>query len=262
MTSQRRSDPAPPRVAPARAVLVDRPRCSRAGAFVFALAAAGRVARRAAPHRRRRPGAPPTSLAPRPTFRAQANFVRVDVFPTQGRAGPIRDLVAQRTSRSWRTARGRRRSRASSTSKSPTRGRPRSAASPTRWPRRMWPAEDPRSRVFVIFLDTSRAEIAGSPPDASHPHQPARQDRRARRPVRRHDARVSAKDLTFARRTGDDGGVLRRSPRCHGDAADQIASLDPEEKEYESCFGMRTAVTQEMINRRREKRVLDAVDGT
>ena len=101
-----------------------------------------------------------------PTFRVEANFVRVDVFPTiDGKA--VRDLTAadfelledgvpqkietfehvdvrgggpQETRREPNTVQ---------------EGRAR--------------AEDPRSRVFIVFLDTYHTGVAGSHPDAPEP---------------------------------------------------------------------------------------------
>jgi hypothetical protein len=44
------------------------------------------------------PAAPPADQAPappsQPSFRVEANFVRVDVYPTNGKGEPVTDLTA------------------------------------------------------------------------------------------------------------------------------------------------------------------------
>ena len=87
---------------------------------------------------------------PRPTFRTEANFVRVDVFPTPDGV-PVADLsaadfelledgVAQRSKRS------------STSSSDRLERRRRVEPDSQRQANQM--AQDPRARVFVIFLDT------------------------------------------------------------------------------------------------------------
>jgi VWFA-related protein len=192
--------------------------------------------------------------APRPTFRAEANFVRVDVFPTKDGLA-VRDLaladfelledgVLQKIETFEHVEiRGQ----------VPTDER----REPNTVSDARAAAEDPRSRVFVIFLDTYHTDVGGS-----HRMRTVLIDL-LNRIVGPDDLfavmtpEMSARDVTFARRTETMEGYLARY--WNWGRRDQLANKDPEEQEYESCFGLRTDVTREMIARRREKRVLDAL---
>jgi VWFA-related protein len=221
----------------------------------------------------------PTAGQGQPTFRVEANFVRVDVFPTiDGKA--VRDLTAadfelledgvpqkietfehvdvrgggpQETRREPNTVQ---------------EGRAR--------------AEDPRSRVFIVFLDTYHTGVVGS-------------HRMQRAIVTLLDRIVgpddlfgimtpemSVTDITLARRTVTTAGML--SKYWTWGRRDRITDRDPEEQMYESCFPERGAsascndptqptggtttqsgstyagIAAEMIARRREKRVIDALE--
>src|SRR5215203_2543239 len=221
----------------------------------------------------------PTAGQGQPTFRVEANFVRVDVFPTiDGKS--VRDLTAadfelledgvpqkietfehvdvrgggpQETRREPNTVQ---------------EGRAR--------------AEDPRSRVFIVFLDTYHTGVVGS-------------HRMQRAIVTLLDRIVgpddlfgimtpemSVTDITLARRTVTTAGML--SKYWTWGRRDRITDRDPEEQMYESCFPEQEAaktcndptkptggtmtqpgntyagVAFEMISRRREKRVIDALD--
>src|SRR5688500_11128178 len=95
-----------------------------------------------------------------PSFRVEANFVRVDVYPTNAKGEPITDLTAddfelledgkvqkvtqfERVALSTTTAREERRDPVSADD-----GRQQAA--------------DPRRRVFVVFLDTWHTTFAGA----------------------------------------------------------------------------------------------------
>jgi VWFA-related protein len=214
-----------------------------------------------------------------PTFRLEANFVRVDVFPTaDGKA--VRDLtaadfelledgVAQKIETFEHVVvRG---SGAQEAGREPNTVQEGRAM-----------AEDPRSRVFVVFLDTYHTGIAGS-------------HRMQRAIVTLLDGIVgpddlfgvmtpemSVTDVTLARRTTTTAGMLAK--HWAWGRRDRIADRDPEEQLYESCFPERgiskscadptnptggtttqpgdtyAGVAAEMIARRREKRVIDALE--
>ena len=133
-------------------------------------------------------------------------------------------------------------------------------------------AEDPRARVFVVFLDTYHTDVAGSyymqgavvklldrligPTDVFAVMTP----------------QMSARDLAFARRTGTIAGMLRRY--WYWGQEGSLVKTDPDEQEYLTCWpppagggGLRgggdctdCGVAAEMIARRRELRTLTALD--
>jgi len=232
----------------------------RAGRAAVAIAAllAGVVGYAQAPKEKAPQGAASPNAtdqpAPRPTFRAEANFVRVDVYPTHdGQA--VRDL----TQADFQVLEDGVPQKVETFEHVEVRGQvpnnerrePNTAAEARA------EAEDPRSRVFVIFLDTYHTEIAGS-----HRMRPVLISL-LNRIVGPDDLfavmtpDMSAKDVTFARRTETMEGYLTKY--WYWGQRDQLVRLDPQEAEYEACFGVRTPVTNEMIARRREKRVLDAL---
>jgi VWFA-related protein len=227
-------------------------------------------------------GEPQSEGAEPPRFRAEANFVRVDAYVTQNGVAVgdlnaedfevFEDGVPQKVEtfeyvhiQGWASQEARR--------------EPQSAAEG----RAM--AEDPRARVFVIFLDTYHTDIASS--------------HRMRQPLVSFLNRVigpddlvavmtpemSARSISLARRTASIEDMLSRHWWGRRDAL--TLKMDPEERMYEVCYpelgrrihtekearqaqrrcgervqpiDMYKGVAAEMINRRREKRTLDALD--
>jgi VWFA-related protein len=216
------------------------------------------------------------SQPPRPpTFRVEANYVRVDVYPTAG-GEIVRDLpreefeifedgvrqevaAFERVDIDLGAGRGGRREPASV-------AEARAAAA------------EPRARVFVLFLDTYHTTLAGS--------------HRMRRALAELLGRIlgpddlvgvmtpemSASDVTLARRTETIEAFLERS--WNWGRRDQPAQLDPEEEQYLACFpetgpsrsclrpdgrqvvqpaGFYAGVAREMIERRRGKMTIDAM---
>lgn len=220
-----------------------------------------------------------------PTFRIEANFVRVDVYPTRD-GKPIRDLKQEdfeiledgrpQTIETFEHVEVR------GFTPQEERREPQTVAEA----RAM--AEDPRSRLFVLFLDTYHTQIAGS-----HAMRPALIDL-LNRVVGPDDLfavmtpDMSAADLALARRTTTVEAEL--SKHWYWGRRDRLADFDEQEQLYTHCFpdsselGMgvgidrscrdprdprgetRAAqpadfyrgVAKEMIARRRERRVLDA----
>jgi VWFA-related protein len=216
------------------------------------------------------------SQPPRPpTFRVEANYVRVDVYPTAG-GEIVRDLAREefeifedgvrqevaafeRVDIDLGAGRGGRREPASV-------AEARAAAA------------EPRARVFVLFLDTYHTTLAGS--------------HRMRRALAELLGRIlgpddlvgvmtpemSASDVTLARRTETIEAFLEQS--WNWGRRDQPAQLDPEEEQYLACFpetgpsrsclrpdgrqvvqpaGFYAGVAREMIERRRGKMTIDAM---
>jgi VWFA-related protein len=204
------------------------------------------------------PAAPPQEPQ-RPTFRLDANFVRVDIYPTAD-GKPVTDLTAadfevledgvaqqietfERVDIAGHTPVERRRD-------------------PNNVAEMRAQAENPRARVFVIFLDTGHTELAGShtmqrslvsmldqmlaPDDlfaVMTPH-------------------MSPSDLAFARKTETIEGYLRRY--WTWGERDRLYPTDPIERRYVDCYPAKppeiiSALAQELIDRRRETFALNAL---
>ena len=204
-----------------------------------------------------------------PTFRVEANFVRVDVYPTDGNGAPITDLTAddfelledgkaqqvtqfERVALSTTTAREERRD---PVSVSDARAQ----------------AADPRRRVFVVFLDTWHTTFAGAV--------------RARKPIVDMLERLIGPDdlfavmtpemdprqITLGRRTETIDHILANNTTWGQREA--LMRLHPEEQQLEMCFpegvprcstgsaATNTGVASQLIRRRREQEVLDALEG-
>jgi VWFA-related protein len=239
-----------------------RTRLSRRHGFTLLLivVAAALVAAQAKPTPKGGDGTPSSGAqppAPRPTFRAEANFVRVDVFPTKD-GQSVRDLTAadfelfedgalQKVD-TFEHVEVRAQVPTDERREPNTIAEGRDAAA------------DPRSRVFVIFLDTYHTQVAGS-----HRMRTVLIDL-LNRIVGPEDLfavmtpEMSARDLTFARRTETIEGYLTKY-WFWGRRDRTLTDLDPEERLYSGCYGdaRSSATTREMMKRRREKRVLDAL---
>lgn len=200
---------------------------------------------------------------PRPTFRTEANYVRVDVFPTKDGA-PVTDLTRddfeviedrapQRIEQFERVV-----IRPAASQES------RIEPNSVREMRSM--LESSRARVFVIFLDVYHVEVAGSH-DIRKPLIAALD-----RMIGPDDLvgvmtpDMSATDIAFARKTTTIEGMLTR--HWAWGERERLNSVDPIEDQYRACYpgappppgclsdaGIATA----MIDRRREKRTLDAL---
>jgi VWFA-related protein len=200
--------------------------------------------------------APPPPPQP-PIFRTEANYVRVDAYPTRDDA-PVTDLtqddfeilennVSQKIEQFEHVViRGN--------LPQEMRREPNSVEESRQ------AAQNPRARVIAVFLDVGHVEIGGS----HNIRQPLIDT--LNRVIGEEDLvgvmtpEMSARDVTFARRTTTIEGFLTRHwPWGERDA---LNLKDPVEQEYEICYGQRTrsALTEEMIERRREKQTLDALE--
>ena len=194
---------------------------------------------------------------PQPTFRTEANYVRVDVYPTKDGA-PVPDLTKDdfQILESGQPQQIEQFERVEIRGNLPQelRREPNSVAEARE------AARNPRARVFVVFLDTGHVDVAGS--------------HNIRRPLIDTLNRVigeddlvavmtpdmTARDITFARRTTTIEGFLAKHWPW-GDR-DKLNPTDPVEQNYEQCYGpaRTTPLTAEMIERHREKQTLDALD--
>ena len=115
--------------------------------------------------------------------------------------------------------------------------------------------ENPRARVFVIFLDIGHVTIEGS--------------HRIRQPLTDTLNRLigpddlvgvmtpdmSPSDIAFARKTTTIEGFLTR--HWTWGESQQVYRTDPVERMYETCFPL--GIAAEMIERRRQKLTIDAL---
>ena len=205
--------------------------------------------------------AEPAQAPQPPTFRLEANFVRVDVYPTADGV-PVTDL----TKADFEVLED---------------GEPQEIETfehveiprltpieqqqdPDSVAAMRAQAENPRARVFVIFLDTYHTDVAGS-------------HRMQRSLVTMLDRMLSAddlfavmtpqmspSDLAFARKSVTVEGYLRR--HWTWGTRDRMLPEDPVERQYILCYPSSNArypiseLADELIHRRREKFVLDALE--
>ncbi len=200
------------------------------------------------------PQAPPAEQPPR--FRTEANYVRVDVYPTaDGRA--VQDLRAE-DFEILENGVPQQIQAFEHVVVSPAGPQSlRAEASSVRGGEQM--AANPRNRVFVIFLDIPHVAVEGS--------------HRIKEPLIRLIDRVlgpddlvavmtpemSAQQVSFGRKTEVIADMLR--DRWTWGVRHSIVPMDQRETEYERCYpalAQRGLVAQ-MVQRRRERIVLDAL---
>jgi len=199
------------------------------------------------------PPPPPQQPQPPPRFRTEANYVRVDVYPTaDGR--PVQDLRAEDFELFENGARQQIQAFEHVVVSPAGPQSLRVEASSVRQGEQM--AANPRNRVFVFFLDTPHVEVEGS--------------HAIKEPIIRLIDRIlgpddlvavmtpemAASQITFGRKTEVIATMLRENwtwGRRHS-----IVPMDRREIEYERCFPQ-NAVVGKMVRRRRERMVLDAL---
>jgi VWFA-related protein len=201
---------------------------------------------------------------PTPTFRTEVNYIRVDAYPTRNGA-PIPDLTRddfqifengqpQQIDQFERVvvkAAGPQESRVEPNTVAESRAM----------------AESSRARVFVLFLDVYHVDAAAA--------------RKIRRPlidaldrlIGQDDLigvmtpEMSANDIAFARKTTTIEGILDRFWKWG--ERDTDLPVDPEDRKYGECYPNEPAISAcadqngvaaKMIDRRHEKRTLDALE--
>lgn len=250
-------------------------RVSRAGTaamlVAIVVAAVGLTGQDAAP---REQPSPPDTRPQMPRFRGGANLVRVDVYPTIDGV-PVKDLTAAdfevledgvpQNVESFEFVQIR------------AAGAQESRREPNTVRDAQSMAEDSRARIFVIYLDVYFTDLA-----ASHRIQRSLVNM-LDRVVGQDDMfavmtpDMSARDLSFARRTITLEGYL--SKYWFWGQRGRLHPEDPVEQRYLQCFPDRSlgsrcstpqgqvvepdnfyaGVAKEMIERRREKQVLDGL---
>jgi VWFA-related protein len=194
-----------------------------------------------------------------PTFRTEANYVRVDVYPTKDGA-PVTDLrqedfevieagAPQKIEQFERVL-------IQGNLPQDMRREPDSVEAGRQ------AAQNPRARVFVIFLDVNHVDVAGS--------------HNIRQPLVDALNRLIGPDDVFAVMTPDmsAGGITfaRKTTTIEGELAkywtwgqrDRLMSKDAEEEQYKICYpdqspGERLGIAAQMIERRRERQTLNAL---
>ena len=191
-----------------------------------------------------------------PKFHTETNFVRVDVYPTVGGA-PVRDLTAN----DFELLEDGQPQKIETFQHVNVIGPAVAGAGrePTSVAESRQVAETTQGRLFVIFLDTYFVDVTGS--------------NRIRQPLVNLLNRLvgpddlfavmtpdmSAADITFARRTETVEGYLSRY--WFWGQRDRLYPDDPVEQDYLECYrdSAGADIAKEMIQRRREKKVIDAL---
>ena len=211
--------------------------------------------------------APPQPEPQPPTFRTEANYVRVDAYPTHD-GEPVLDLKQE----DFEVIEGNAPQKVEqfehvmihAATPQDVRIEPNSVRES------MAMVANSRARVFVIFLDIGHVDVDGS--------------RRIRAPlVKALDSLIgpenlvavmtpemSPSDITFARKTTTIEGFLAR--HWNWGERDQISTVDAQEQLYKECYPGALpvqcpdnttdddrGVADEMIARRREKMTIDAL---
>jgi VWFA-related protein len=192
---------------------------------------------------------PPAQLEP---FRTEVNYIRLDMYPTAG-GKPVTDLRQDEVEifdegapqtidrfehvlvRNVRSQEARR--------------------EPATMTEMRDAAQDVRARLFVLFLDTEHVEFGGALNVKSPLIQALNQLIGGDDLVAVMTAGMQARDITFRRRTTSIEEMLKG----FWSERDYRKNRSPEEEEFALCFGS-GAVADEMIFRRREVRMLDALE--
>src|SRR5882672_1239772 len=208
--------------------------------------------------------AQPPQPPPQPTFRTEANYVRVDVFPTRDGA-PVADLTQADFEVLESGALQKIEQFEHVVIRATVPQDLRIEPNTVRESRAM--AESSRARIFVLFLDTYHVDVA-----ASHNIRKPLVDALDRLIgpddlVAVMTPEMSATDIAFARKTKTIDGFLTRY--WHWGERDRMIPPDPEDQQYGSCYpnssrpddpcSDQNGIAAEMIDRRHERRALDAL---
>src|SRR5580704_11630713 len=195
--------------------------------------------------------------APQPTFRTEANYVRVDVYPTRDGA-PVLDLKQD----DFEVLESGTPQKIEQFEHVVFRGNvpQEMRREPNTVEESRQALENARARVFVVFLDIGGVDVAGS-----HNIRRPLVDT-LNRAIGEEDLvgvmtpEMSARDVTFARKMTTIEGFLTRV--WTWGERDRMNPVDPVEQNYEQCYGQvqHSWITAEMIARRREKQTLDALE--
>ena len=202
-----------------------------------------------------------------PTFRTEANYVRVDVYPTKDEA-PVTDL----TQADFEILEGNAPQKIEQFEHVVIRqaGPQDIRMEPNTVRESLAMAQSSRARLIVLFLDTYHVEIDGShnirKPLVDALDKLIGQDDL----VAVMTPEMSATDISFARKTTTIDGFLTRY--WHWGERARLIPADPVDEQYGACYpnqpttGLgseckdQNGIAAEMIDRRHEKLVLDALE--
>ncbi len=209
-------------------------------------------------------GPPPANQEQRPTFRAEANFVRVDVYPTAG-GKPVTDLHQEDFELSEDNVPQEIRTFEHVVVQAPTALEVESLPEPNTVEQSREMAAESKARLFVLFLDTYHISRGGAMTvrDAL-----IRFLRRALGPddlIAVTSPELPASSVTFARRTASIEDLVDKF--YHWSRRDSLVDYDPIEEQYMQCYppsmgetGPMSAIAREMIQRRRERITLESLN--
>ena len=208
-------------------------------------------------------GQPPAGQEQRPTFRAETNFVRVDVYPTAG-GKPVTDLRQEDFELFEDNVPQEVRTFEHVVVQAPTSEEIAGLPEPNTVAQSRQMAAESKARLFVLYLDTYHISRGGgmSVRDAL-----IRFLRRALGPddmIAVTTPEMPASVLTFARRTASVEDLVDKF--YHWSRRDAITEFDPIEEQYMQCYppsmgetGAVSAIAREMIQRRRERITLESL---
>lgn len=198
-----------------------------------------------------------------PTFRTGANLVRVDVYPTAG-GKPVTDLSQADFDVMEDGVPQKVESFEHIVVQSPTAEEMASRPEPNTVAQSRDMVSESKARLFVLFIDTYHISRGGA---LNVRNALIRFLRRALGPddlVAVTTPEVSAAAVTFARRTGSIEELVDKFYRWS--KRDSMMDFDPIEEQYIRCYSSTggdvmgiSAVAREMIQRRRERITLDAL---
>ena len=209
----------------------------------------------------------PAPQPPPPSFRTEANYVRVDAYPTKDDR-PITDL----TQADFEILEGGAPQKIEQFERVVIQhaGPQDTRMEPNTVRESLAMAQSSRARLIVIFLDTDHVEIEGShnirKPLVDALDRVIGQDDL----VAVMTPEMSATDITFARKTTTIDGFLTRY--WHWGERGRMIPADPVDEQYGACYpnqppppftqdcADQNGIAAEMIDRRHEKLVLDALE--
>jgi VWFA-related protein len=192
---------------------------------------------------------------PQPTFRAEANYVRVDVFPTRAGA-PVTDLTVD----DFEVVEDRAPQKIEQFEHVVIRaaGVDAGRREPNTVAESREAIKDPRARVFVLFLDPSHVEQGTSRKISQTLVNTLNRLMGPDDYVGLMVPPMQLRDVTFARRTVV---IQRLLERDWWGTRDSILPQDETEQQYAYCYQQAAPdVAREMILRRREQQTFDALE--
>ena len=203
---------------------------------------------------------PATGQEQRPTFRAETNFVRVDVYPTAD-GKPVMDLKQDEFEVLEDGVPQEIRSFEHVVVQNTVSQEGRVEPNTVRQSRDM--VAESKARLFVLFIDTYHITTSAAMNVRSALIRTLDKAIGPDDMIAVMTPEMSASSITFARRTQTIQEMLERAWRWG--KRESVTQFDPIEEQYIQCYpatpsdrGSVSAVAREMINRRRERLTLEA----